>query len=264
MYFNSEDCPDLSMCKVGEVYLKLAENEAELIEAKKLRKFIFFDEPNGRTEPTGEIDEDEFDDICEHFLVVDGADNDRIVGTYRLLRHDGKRKVEKFYTESEFDISKLKSSNKKLLELGRSCIHPQYRDGKVIQLLWKGIGAFIAHHKLDYLFGCASFQGTDVGIYQDSISYLMHNHIAPEDVRPVALESVRVNAEILDKDKIDRKKAFTDLPTLLKGYIRAGCMVGEGAILDNFCKTIDVCIVMDTSRMAAKYSKHFVEGKSHR
>lgn len=250
--------PDFSGCRIGNIFLKLAETEEELIKSKKLRYFTFFDEPQGLTEPSGKIDNDEFDDVCEHLLVMDGED---VVGTYRLLRRDKTKNPKKFYTETEYDISKLKATDYNLLELGRSCIHPNYRDGKVIQLLWKGIGTYLGFYKIDYMFGCASFPGTNIDEFNDAIVYLMENHLAPEDICPKALDNMRIETKPIELENIDRKEVFSKMPALLKGYIRAGCMVGEGAIKDDFCKTIDVCMIMDTSRIAKRYSEHFVDKK---
>lgn len=247
--------PDFSGCSNGNIHLKLAETNEELLQSKKLRYFTFFDEPNGLTEPSGKIDEDEFDEICEHLLVMDG---NSVVGTYRLLRRNETKKPARLYTESEFDISKLLASKHNLLELGRSCIHPDFRDGKVIQLLWKGLGIYLATYNIDYMFGCASFKGTDIEKYNNSIYYLMQNHLAPKEICPTAIASMKVDIKPVNLENVDRKEVLSQLPALLKGYIRAGCMVGDGAVKDDFCKTIDVCMIMDTSKIAAKYSNKFV------
>ena len=253
--------PDLSSCRIGSVYLKIAENQSEIEKAQVLRHFVFFEEVNGETNPSGKIDSDEFDKYCEHLLVVDDSDpsNEKVVGTYRLLRQTQDKKVSKFYTETEYDISKLKSSGSNLLELGRSCIHPDYRDGKVIQLLWKGIGMFIAYHKINYLFGCGSFIGADASKHQLGLSYLYHYHSADPAIAPVAREEVKANFEILPIEKIDKKLGFAALPALLKGYIRTGCKIGNGAVLDRFCNTTDVCIILNTENLAKRYSEHFVK-----
>jgi putative hemolysin len=254
--------PDFSQCKMGDIYLKLAETKEELEQAQKLRHFVFFEEPLGSTTPSGKLDQDEFDSFCEHLLVVDGVDskNPKVVGTYRLLRRTPDKKVEKFYAETEFDISKLKALDVNLMELGRSCISPAYRDGKVIQLLWSGIGAYIAFHKISYLFGCASFFGTDIKEHESSISYLLHNYKAPDLICPTPKPEVAAKFNVIPEDKID--KANVKLPALIKGYLRAGCVVGEGAVIDSFCKTIDVFMIMDTTKMVKRYSEHFVEKKS--
>jgi len=245
---------------MGKIFLKLAESKEELIQAQKLRHFVFFEEPEGKTIPSGEIDSDEFDDICEHLLVMTDTDKGpKVIGTYRLLRRTPDKKVERFYTEGEFDISRLKNSTHNLLELGRSCISPEFRDGRVIQLLWAGIGIYLACHKINYMFGCGSFFGTDPKEHVVPISYLFQNHMAPDDICPIARPECAGKLDILAKDKIDKKEAFSKLPALLKGYIRTGCMVGNGVVIDNFCKTVDVCIIMDTSKIAKRYSEHFVK-----
>ncbi len=261
--FNSANRPDLSSCRMGNIYLKLAENREELVSAQKLRHFVFFEEPKGITTPSGQIDKDEFDDNCEHLLVMNGANPDKpeVVGTYRLLRRTPDKAVNKFYTETEFDISGLKDSGHNIMELGRSCIHPDFRDGKVIQLLWSGIGAYIAFHKIVYLFGCASFFGVDAQEHAVPISYLWHHHRAPENLRPSPRAEVAAKFDIIPADKIDKKEAMTKMPALIKGYMRLGCLVGSGAIIDDFCKTVDICMILESSKMVKKYAEHFVEKK---
>lgn len=252
---------NLSSCRVGNIYLKLAKNKQEIELAQKLRHFVFFEEPKGETEISGKIDSDEFDEFCEHLLVVDGteADNEKVVGTYRLLRKTADKDVQKFYTETEFDISKLKNSGLNLLELGRSCIHPEYRDGKVIQLLWNGIGIFIAHHDIKYLFGCGSFPGANAKNHEVGLSYLHHFHSVADDIAPSVKPELAAKYNIIPKEKLDKKEGLRSLPTLLKGYIRTGCKIGKGAFIDNFCDTTDVCIVLDTTNLAKRYSEHFVK-----
>jgi L-ornithine Nalpha-acyltransferase len=259
----TDNKPDLSSCKMGNIYLKLAETQEEVTQAQKLRHFVFFEEPAGKTVPSGELDKDEFDDVCEHLLVMDGSDpqNHKVVGNYRLLRKTKDKKVNKFYTEGEFDISGLKNSQHNIVELGRSCTYPGFRDGRVIQLLWSGIGAFIAHHKIKYLFGCASFFGTDVKEHELPISYLINNHLAPAELRSSPKPEVAAKFDVIPADQINKKEAFSKLPPLLKGYIRTGCMVGNGAVIDELCKTTDVFIIMDTEKMVKRYSEHFVDKK---
>jgi putative hemolysin len=261
--FTTTNKPDFSSHRMGKVYLKLAETSDELLQAQKLRHFVFFEEPEGKTTQSGTVDKDQFDDICEHLLVMDDTDtaNPKVVGTYRLLRRTPDKKVDKFYTETEFDISGLKNSSLNVMELGRSCIDIGYRDGKVIQLLWAGIGAYIAHHKISYLFGCGSFFGTNPQEHAVPISYLIHNHKAPDDICPTPRPEVAAKFDLIQKDKIDKKEAFAKLPALLKGYIRTGCMVGNGAVIDKVCKTTDVCIILDTNKIVKRYSEHFVEKK---
>lgn len=252
--------PDFSSCKMGNIYLKISTDSDELLEAKKLRHFVFFEEPKGIEEPSGQVDEDEYDKDCEHLLVIHEDENAKnVVGTYRLLRRDQNKRPEKFYTSTEYDISKLLASDYKLLELGRSCIHPDFRDGRVIQLLWKGIGIYIASHNIDYMFGCGSFSGDSIEEFGDSIAYLLKNHKAPEEICPVANPDIKADIDLDKYQNIDKKEAFSKMPALLKGYIRSGCMVGDGAVIDSYCKTIDVCIVMDTARIAKRYSQHFVK-----
>jgi putative hemolysin len=263
MFESLKNAPDLTSIRIGDIYLILTKDPKAVLEAQKLRHQVFFQEYLGKTEfDYDAVDADEFDEHCDHLLVVDEKGNNGkplVAGTYRFLRRDANKPVTKFYSETEYDISRLKNVPNPIMELGRSCTHKNYRDGGVIQLLWKGIGAYVHNFNIAYMFGCASFPGTDPMEHQLGLSYLYHYHLAPEDVRTFALPHVKGEFKLLDKDAFDKKAGFASLPPLIKGYIRVGATIGDGCVIDNLCKTTDVSIIVDSSRIARRYQEHFVK-----
>ena len=245
----------------GSISVRLAQ-EGELEAVQRLRYDVFYREygatPISDMEELGR-DYDDFDSYAEHLVVIDSekSGDEAIIGTYRMLRSEVAAQLGQFYTDDEFDISCLRNSGMKLLELGRSCVHKDYRTKPVLQLLWQGIAAYLSHYDIEMMFGCASFQGTNVQAVREELSYLYHYHRAPEELCPHALESLYVPMNHLEKDAVDVKRAMLALPPLLKSYIRIGCVVGEGAIIDHQFNTIDVCILLPTEKITDRYSKHF-------
>ncbi|MGB4056560.1 MAG: GNAT family N-acyltransferase [Alphaproteobacteria bacterium] len=244
------------------VTVRLAENQSEIEEAQRLRYRVFYEELAAAPDmelAAIRLDRDDFDKYADHLVVVNknAPSGERIVGTYRLLRRDLAMKFGGFYTSTEFDISSLLDSGHSLLELGRSCVMPEYRTRPVMQLLWQGIADYMSDHKIDLLFGCASLHGTDIKNISTPLSYLHHYHLAPEILRPRALKGRYINMNIIPKEDIDRKRAFTKLPPLIKGYLRVGAMIGDGAVIDEQFNTTDVCILMQTSMIGSRYRKHY-------
>ena len=180
-----------------------------------------------------------------------------IVGTYRLLRGEKMAKIGRFYTESEFDISAIKSQNLKLLELGRSCVRADFRNKAVMQLLWRGIGEYVTHYGIELMFGCASFAGADAQQHKECLAYLHHFHRAPEDIAPVSLPHHYVEMNLMDKETINEKAAFVRLPVLIKGYLRLGGFIGHGAMIDHAFNTTDVSIVVRVTNVGDKYVSRY-------
>jgi putative hemolysin len=248
---------------VGDITVRLAKSEEEIHLAQALRYDIFYKEFTAK--PTPEVraaqrDFDKFDDYADHLIVLDNriADSSKnIVGTYRMLRQDKAKELGQFYTADEFDISKLTDNHDGLLEMGRSCVLQEYRTKAVLQLLWQGIAEYVAHYKVNFLFGCASFHGTDPDILAEELSYLYHNHLAPESFRPVALPDLYTNMNIVPADHIDAKKVIRNLPPLIKGYLRIGGFVGDGAFIDYNFDTVDVCVILSTDHLTESYKNHY-------
>jgi putative hemolysin len=143
------------------------------------------------------------------------------------------------------------------LELGRSCVAPAYRDAGTIQLLWRGIAGYLESHRISLMFGCASFPGTDPDEHAEALSYLFHNHLAPSDIRARALEHRHIEMARLPIGGYDARQAMRRLPPLIKGYLRVGAMVGDGAVIDEPFNTVDVFIVMPVAAISARYLGRF-------
>lgn len=256
----------------GGLEVRLAESPDDVRAAQVLRYRVFYDEMNAH--PTPEMkaerrDFDDFDTVADHLLVVDrrlGAGHGAVVGTYRLIRRAAAAKIGRFYSEGEYDISNLVSFDGEILELGRSCIDRAYRSRQTMSLLWKGLGAYVWHHDVELMFGCASLPGTDPGALAKPLAYLYHNHLAPPAIRPRAVPSRYVDMDLAPASSVRSREHFsslppeiTSLPPLIKGYLRVGGFVGDGAVIDFQFNTTDICVVVKTSLMSAQYYKQFVE-----
>lgn len=252
-----------SELRMGSLEVRLAESAAEVDWAQALRYRVFYEEMSAV--PSADMaarrrDFDDFDTICDHLLVIDharGDGPDSVVGTYRLIRRPAAAKAGRFYSSDEYDISRLVNHPGEILELGRSCVDAAYRTRGSMQLLWRGIAAYVFHHDIALMFGCASLPGTDPAALAEPLSYLHHYHLAPPDLRPVALAERHVSMDLLPRDRIDPKRALTVLPPLIKGYLRLGGFIGDGAVIDHQFNTTDVSIVVKTDLITDKYSKHY-------
>lgn len=248
----------------GRLGARLARDEADIEAAQALRYRVFYEEmkavPDAATK-AARRDVDPFDEVCEHLLVFDnerGEGPDGIVATYRLLRGSRARKHNRhFYTSGEYDISMLENQPGEVLELGRSCVDADYRGRPTMQLLWGAIAQFVFHHKVGLMFGCASLHGVEPEGLALPLSYLKHFHQAPDELCPRALPDLYVDMDFMPADEIDRKAALAALPPLVKGYLRLGGFVGDGAVVDRQFNTTDVCIVVKTDEVNDRYYRHY-------
>lgn len=253
---------DIDTSPTSGISVRLAETSAEITAAQKLRYQIFYDEFGAKPTPAmarDRIDIDDFDQYTDHLIVIDPSvtENSGVVGTYRVLGQEGAKRAGRFYSSDEYDLTPLMTSGATMLEVGRSCVHAEYRTMPVLQLLWAGIAAYIAEHQIDLMFGCASLHGTDPKTLAKELSLLYHNHLATPELRPRALENRYVDMNILPRDQVDARRVFMQLPPLIKGYLRVGAMVGDGAVVDDQFNTTDVCIVMPTYMVTDRYVKHY-------
>lgn len=238
--------------------VRLASNSRDLRAAQRLRYEVFVAELGGdgaMVDHQARLERDDFDDHVDHLLLIDEngpADLDGVVGVYRLLPGARAADLGRFYSESEYDLGPLRRSGRKLLELGRSCLHADYRGGMAMHEMWAGLADYVLTREIEVLFGVASFHGTDVQALSQALSYLHHNHLAPEDLRVRAVEGHYQPMDLLPAADLDRKAAMLSTPALIKAYLRLGGVVGEGAFIDHAFNTIDVCLVMDTVRMNDK------------
>lgn len=247
----------------GEFSIKLATTPEEIVAAQKLRYRVFVEELGARVDPEctrigAEVDE--FDEYFDHLILQDKSlpQGDDVIGVYRLLRSDVAAKGPGFYSAAEFQLDKIVKSGRKSVELGRSCVDKRYRNGIAMHFLWKGLADYVAAHGIELLFGVASFLGTDRQAIAQALSYLHHNHLAPNDLRVAAQGHNAVGMDIVPASEIDRRAALMQIPPLIKSYLRLGGTVGSGAYIDQGFNTIDVCLIMDTARMSQKY-KDFYE-----
>lgn len=252
--------------------LKLADTEAELIAAQRLRYRVFVTEL-GATGPTVDhdqkIESDAFDNVYDHLLLIDRgrdpASLDHVVGVYRLLRGAVARAGPGFYSAAEYDLSPLLKSGRNLLELGRSCIDPKIRGGAGMYLLWNALADYVIKHKIDVMFGVASYHGTDIDTIAQSLSYLHNHHLAAPENRVRALNGNYQRLDIIAPDMIDRDVALAQTPRLIKAYLRLGGAIGDGAFIDQSFNTTDVCLLMDTAKMSERHKQAYtrrVEGRS--
>ncbi|WP_171176576.1 GNAT family N-acetyltransferase [Ruegeria sp. HKCCD8929] len=231
--------------------VKIAETEDELRAAQRLRYDVFVRELGGGGEMIDHeagLERDRFDPYFDHMLAIDDGSG-QVIGVYRLLRGDRAQAMGQFYSEDEYDLSVLKQSGRKLLELGRSCVHPDYRGGTAMYHLWNGLAGYVAEHGIEVLFGVASFHGTDVQALAQPLSMLHHNHLAPPDLRVRTQPQHYVDMNLMAPEDLDRRKAMLEVPALIKAYLRLGGFVGEGAYIDHAFNTTDICLILDTARM---------------
>ncbi|NLF55800.1 MAG: GNAT family N-acetyltransferase [Thauera phenolivorans] len=234
------------------IHVGLATCETEILEAQKLRYRVFAEEMGARLcSRTPGVDRDLYDPWCEHLIVRD-EDAGRIVGTYRILSPAAARKVGGYYTENEFDLTRLQHLRSRIVEIGRSCIDAEYRSGAVIAMLWSGLARYMRDNDYDYLIGCASVSMADGGHNAASLyNRLRETHLAPLEYHvfprcPLPLDQLRTDLE-------------AEAPPLIKGYLRAGAWIcGEPAWDPDF-NTADLPILMPMGKIEGRYARHFLE-----
>lgn len=262
--------PAESLGRLGALEVRLARKAHEVRSAQRLRYDVFFREMSAIPAAGALLarrDVDAFDAICDHLNVVDhdatrmvfGKPRPEVVGTYRLLRQEVAERHGGFYTRDEFEIDGLiaRHPHSRFLELGRSCVRPPYRNKRTVELLWQGISNYIARHDCDVLIGCASLEGTDPDRLALPLSFLHHFARAPEEWRTRALPERYTGMNRMPRDAIDAKAALRELPPLVKGYLRLGAFIGDGAVIDHQFGTTDVLIVLPMAKVSGRYFERF-------
>ncbi|MBM1814759.1 GNAT family N-acetyltransferase [Sulfitobacter pseudonitzschiae] len=237
--------------------ISMARDAEDLKAAQRLRYEVFVRELGGggdMVDHAAGLECDRFDPFFDHMLLHDVTQG-RVVGVYRMLRSDQAQAAGQFYSEDEYDLAPLRSSGRNLLELGRSCLHPDYRGGIAMHHLWSALAAYVAEHDIEILFGVASFHGTDTQALAAPLSLLHHRHLAPPEVRVRARAMSFQTMDLIAEDALDRRAAMLQVPALIKAYLRLGGVVGEGAWIDRTFNTTDVCLVMDTAQMNTRQSR---------
>lgn len=250
--------------------LRLADSDEDLRASQRLRYMVFAEElgAGGSTvnHETG-TEADSFDEWCDHLLLIDESrgesTQDRVVGSYRLMRSDMARQCG-FYSDLEYDLSPLVDSGRSLVELGRTCVHKDYRGGPAMFLLWNGLADYVLSNGIEVLFGVASFHGTDIDALAQPLTYLYHNHLAPEQLRVSVRSSHFERLDRLSPGVVDNDVARRRIPPLIKAYIRLGGFVGDGAYIDHDFNTVDVCLMIDTDKMSQRHRSYYVRSQAKR
>jgi putative hemolysin len=242
----------------SKLAVSLTQSADEVREAQRLRHRVFAEECGAQlsTRVAG-LDEDEFDSLCDHLIVRD-LRRDMVVGTYRILTSWKAKELGRFYSESEFDLTNLKPLTPRLVEVGRSCIHPEYRQGAVITLLWAGLAQYMVSGGYEYLMGCASISLADGGaLATETYLNLRNTCMSPSHWRVVPHRPYPVGTSHLVGKPI--------LPPLVKGYVRLGAYVCGEPGWDERFNTADLLMLLPLSRMDSRYARHFlgVQCRSH-
>jgi len=245
--------------------LRLAASETDLHAAQRLRYTVFVEELGGDgplVDHAARREADRFDPFFDHLLLLDRrrAAEERVVGVYRLMRIEGAEAAGQFYSEDEYDLAPLRATGRRLLELGRSCLHRDYRGGTSMMHLWAGLADYIAAHEIEVMFGVASFHGRDPAPLAQALSLLHHRHLAPPPIRPLARPGGYQPMDLIAEDRLDRTAAVRAIPALIKAYLRLGGFVGQGAWIDRAFNCIDVCLVMDVALIPDKHRALYRRG----
>ena len=260
--------------RIGDLEVRLAQTSADVRRAQRLRYQVFYEEMSATPSITARmrrLDQDRYDAVCDHLLVVDrapvaddrhgwtGRGQPRVVGTYRVLRQRMRPMTQDFYTQGEYDIAPLIAARPgtSFMELGRSCVLKPYRNKRTVELLWHGLWTYVREHGVDVMIGCASFEGTDPQAHAMALSFLHHHRLAPPEWRCRAHPHLHVPMDRIPKHEIDAKAALKALPPLIKGYLRLGAFVGDGAVVDPQFGTTDVLIILPVEKIDPRYFEHF-------
>jgi L-ornithine Nalpha-acyltransferase len=259
--------------KIGNLEVRLARSLGDIKKAQRLRYDVFYKEMSAVADARTmhkKRDEDDFDPICDHLLVIDKATERtakrpwprraKVVGTYRVLLQEVAEQNQGFYTQGEYDIAPLiarKRATHRFLELGRSCVLKPYRNKRSVELLWQGLWTYIREHGANVMIGCASFPGADPKAHALALSFLYHHARAPEDWLVSAHPELKVDMNMLPKEEVNPKEALKHMPPLIKGYLRLGAYVGDGAVVDKQFGTTDVLIIMPVEAIDSRYFSHF-------
>jgi putative hemolysin len=264
MLAQAAETPGFGELRAGNLGVRIATSAVEIRAVQSLRYRVFYRELGAHPDPVtarNQLDADKYDAVADHLLVIDhslGRGPSSIVGTYRLIRRSAADRIGRFYSADEFDISMMETYPGGVLELGRSCVAPEYRSRAVMQLLWSGIAAYVSRHRIDVMFGCASLPGIDPDALGPELTYLYYHHLAPAEIRPRALPERYVDMRRVDPAALgDPRRALTALPPLVKGYLRLGGFVGDGAVIDTQFNTIDVAVIVKTDLVTGRYNRHF-------
>lgn len=236
--------------------LRLARDEVDLRAAQRLRYEVFVEELGAScagADHENRLESDALDAHFDHLLLIDRSAApetlSHVVGVYRLLPQERAEALGRFYSDDEYDLSALRASGRKLVELGRSCVHANHRRGAAMLMLWNGLGDYVLERGIEIMFGVASFHGSDPAAHAEGLSWLYHHHLAPDALRVRARDGHFQPMDLRPKEELSRKEALANIPPLIRAYLRLGGFIGDGAYIDRDFNTTDVCLIMDTAQM---------------
>ncbi|MCS7204401.1 MAG: GNAT family N-acetyltransferase [Leptospiraceae bacterium] len=248
--------------KERELIVRLVENQYELEQTLALRYEIFNEELGEGLPESKETkkDRDEYDYFCDHLVVIDKANNNKIVGTYRILRSSIAKQNIGFYSETEFDLTKIYELKDEAAEIGRSCVHKDYRDGSVISLLWSGLAWYVKEYNIRYLMGMGSFHTHDpIEISKAYAYFKAKNHFVEEELRVPILKGRELKGFDPNYQLGDLREGMRAVPPLILGYLRAGAMIGGGPAYDEVFRTTDFFIFFDVKRITERYGQRYLK-----
>jgi putative hemolysin len=231
--------------------VSVAHSPEEIRECQRLRYLVFAQEMGADLHSTDGLDHDRFDPFCYHLLVRDVRTGEA-VATTRLLDNEGAARAGGFYSETEFDLGAIRTLGGRFLEIGRTCIHRDYRRGAALPVLWQGLARFTMVDDIDYLFGCASIPIEGGMSYVYGVAdFLRAHHFAPEQLRveprvPLGPRKGEASVEAI-------------VPTLLKAYLRQGAVICGEPCLDEDFGVADVFVLVKREHIARRYARHFLE-----
>ena len=261
-----------NIVKRGDFNIRLATSADEIRVAQRLRYIVFHLEMGANLSAENhsmKTESDEFDDICDHLLVIRKNDDSggelsvhdgSVIATYRLLRQSVASLHDGFYSQTEFDVDALiaRKPELKFLELGRSCVSKNFRGSTVIELLWQGIWNYVRQHHIDVMIGCASFEGINVEAHRLALQFILHDKTAHEwIVHANAKRRLNLGSNI--DTPADPKLIAASLPPLVKGYMRLGCYFARDAVIDDVFNTIDVLVILPVTQINPRYFARFGE-----
>ena len=253
--------------KVRDYEVRLTRNKDERRQVRQLRYDVFVEEEGASATEEQRALREEYDAYDRYAEYLGVFHNGKIVGTYRIIDRNAAEKMGGFYTENEFNISKIKNVGGNIAEMSRACVAREYRENAlVMRLLWAGLGEYVMRRKIAVLFGVASWVGTKPVESAQAISYLYYNHLSPLGLRATVLSEnfadgvnpklARMN--ILPREFIDEDDARRQMTPLIKGYLRLGATFGKGVFIDKPFNTYDVFVMVQTKKIDAAYQKHFL------
>ncbi|MFM9834793.1 MAG: GNAT family N-acetyltransferase [Methylophilaceae bacterium] len=249
--FNRELSQSKKAQNQPQLYLSIARNSTEVAEAQRLRYKVFAEEMGAELSGSDGLDVDGFDAYCDHLLVRE-SNTHQVIGTYRILSPHKANEAGGYYSAGEFDLSRISHLFERTVEVGRACVHQDYRSGGTITMLWAGLAKYMQKHHYEYMIGCASVPMIDGGHAAASLyNKLKDDHLTPNEYRVFPHNPLPIDA--LNKD------LQVTCPPLIKGYLRLGAEICGEPAWDSYFNTADMLVMLSLSKINPRYAMHFLK-----